>query len=775
MTSLSSRHFLGAVLAGFLVLLFFIPNLVRGKVPIPADALLGLYHPWRDNAIDGYNPGKFPTKNPLITDPILQTYPWRNLIVENFKRFDFPLWNPYSFSGQPLLGNVQSAPFQILNIFFFILPFKIAWSLQIITPPVLTSIFMYLMLKNLRLSTVVSVFGAFVLPISGFFLAWLEWGTVITTAMWLPLIILSSNKLFEKTSAFWFIALVLALSQTLLSGHWQTAFYVFIAFFLYAIYFFYHSRSLKNLSIIIFGFILALLISSVQTLPALEFIKLSARDIDQGYFPGREDWFLPIKHLIQLIAPDFFGNPATYNYWGIWNYAEFVSFIGIVPLSLAFFSISKRQKKSIFFLGLVIISLVLATQNPISKVPYLFNLLFISSTQPSRIIFLLIFSTCTLAAFGLDQFLKEKSPSKIFFISLLIPLVLVGLGLYTLIFSQSIPDWPNLAPARIALRNLIFPTLISLFFVIIALFKLLKMPLSLLIFAIFSISLFELFRFGYKFTPFSKMSWIFPDTKTTDYLQNQKRPFRIISLDRRIFNGNTPSVYRLEAVSGYDPLFLKDYAQLATAWESGKVEKAGSFNRIITPTNYDSVLTDLLNVRYIVAFDEISKPNFEKVLEEGETKVYENKRALPRAFFVNEIIKEENQQKSLSKIINGEIDIRKTAISQDVEFAKIDANTRVEFTTYGDQSFKLKTYTDVEVPLVIANVFYPGWRAYIDGQESPIYKVNYILQMVKVSPGGHSIEFKFKPQSFYNGLYLTAFGLVATAVFSIYLWRKKYL
>ncbi len=125
-------QYLGLLLV--IVFSFFAPKLITGKVPIPSDSLLGLYHPWRDNSYQGYNPEKFPVKNPLITDPILQTYPWRFISIENIKHLNFPLWNPYSFSGQPLLANVQSAPFGILNIIFLVLPFKASWIVQIILP-----------------------------------------------------------------------------------------------------------------------------------------------------------------------------------------------------------------------------------------------------------------------------------------------------------------------------------------------------------------------------------------------------------------------------------------------------------------------------------------------------------------------------------------------------------------------------------------------------------------------------------------------------------------
>ena len=152
MKKLFSRNLFVFLAAPLAVFLFFLPNLLKGTIPIPGDALLGLYHPWRDVSYHGFNKGKFPVKNPLITDPILQTYPWRKITLENLKEFKLPLWNQYSFSGQPLLANVQSAPFQIFNLLFLLFPFKLAWGFQIILPLVLGAFFMSLFLKSLKLS-----------------------------------------------------------------------------------------------------------------------------------------------------------------------------------------------------------------------------------------------------------------------------------------------------------------------------------------------------------------------------------------------------------------------------------------------------------------------------------------------------------------------------------------------------------------------------------------------------------------------------------------------
>lgn len=101
-----------------IVLVFFYPVIGSGKIPIPADTIVGMYNPWRDNIWNNYISG-VPFKNSLITDPVRQQYVWRKLAVDEMRKGNMPLWNPYSFSGTPLLANFQSAVFYPLNIFFF--------------------------------------------------------------------------------------------------------------------------------------------------------------------------------------------------------------------------------------------------------------------------------------------------------------------------------------------------------------------------------------------------------------------------------------------------------------------------------------------------------------------------------------------------------------------------------------------------------------------------------------------------------------------------------
>ena len=776
MLRLFSHNLFPLIVAPFIVFLFFLPNLVKDKIPIPADAILGLYHPWRDASYGGFNAGKFPVKNPLITDSILQTYPWRKIAINNLKQAKLPLWNPYSFSGQPLLANSQSSPFQIFNVLFLILPFKLAWGFLIILPLVSGAFLMALFLKSLKLHNEAVIFGSIILPFSGFFVAWGEWGTVVASAVWLPLILYAVVHLFKNLNPFYFLLLVLATSQSIFSGHIQTGLYVVLSSILFIFFLFLRSKKIIPIAICLLGIALGIAISAIQIMPTLEFVKLSARSLDQSYFQGRQDWFIPPQNLVQLFVPDFFGNPATYNYWGIWNYGEFVSFVGVVALIFAILGVFKQRNKITFFILLLILSLFLALENPLSKLPYTLNIPFISSMQPSRIIFLVIFSLSVISAFGVEAFLKSKEKIK----SILSPAIVMALIFILAIlqfFSVNIFGLiADESAKKIALRNLIIPALVTLILLITFPLKILKFPKKIIILAIFIVTIFELFRFTNKFLPFTKTQLIFPETKTTTFLANQQRPFRVLATDRRIFGGNSLSAYRVEAVQGYDPLFLKDYSQLVSSWNENKKVDAGNFNRIITPQNYQSPISNLLNVKYVASFDDISEEGFKKIYQEGETKIFVNENAFNRVFFVDEIIKVSNKDEELEKMFEESSNLENLAFSSEINFPKKESKNTgsFRFESYSDQHLALKVNVLEEAPFVISNIYYPGWRAYISGIEVPIYRVDYLLQAVIVPKGESLVEFKFSPQSFYNGFYVSLTAFLFTILTSLILWRKRF-
>lgn len=771
MKNLLHRIFTFPFIIIILLFAFFLPSLLKGKSPIPADTLVGLYHPWRDVSYENYNPEKFPVKNPLITDPILQTYPWKKLVIENIKSKQIPLWNPYNFSGQPLAANVQSSPFNVFNSLFFILPFNIAWTVFIILPVITLGLFLYLFLRSENIPRLAALFASTIFTMSGFMSSWLEWGTITYAMMWFPLLLFSINKITKKPSPLLFLILVFSTFQIIAAGHWQIALY-FISFSVLFILFNFFIRKRKKVFLVFLGMFLGLLITAPQILPALEFLASTARDQDQSYFPGRKDWFFPAQHLIQVIAPDFFGNPAKGNYWGIWNYGEFVSYISISALTFAVLGIVKRSKESLFYLLILAFGILLALENPVSRLIYKI-LPFLSSLQPSRIISVISFTLIVLSAIGAKYYFSKETSKKQILLTASIMAIFLGVIVSALIFTRDQSPQNAIIPYYVALRNSMLPSGLILISIILFLlgFFLRRQKIMFALFLL--IGLLEVFRLTYRFNSFSKESIIYPETEIINYVQSQEKPFRIISTSREIFPPNSNSFYNIEAVSGYDPLFLKDYAKLVSSWNGEKISESVSFNRIITPQNIESSLLNFLNVKYIASFENLKNENFELIRTEGKTKLFLNKSALPRAYFVESIEKVDSENEELEMLVSKNFDFQKKAVSREIEISVDGLQSEASVVEYNDQSLKILVKTNKPAPLIISNINYPGWKAEINGKQATLNKVNYMFQGMIIPQGESKITLKFQPASFNIGIYIALVALTASAYISFVLWKKR--
>src|SRR5690606_485479 len=81
-----------------------------------------------------------------------------------------------------------------------------------------------------------------------------------------------------------------------------------------------------------------------------------------------------------------------------------------------------------------------------------------------------------------------------------------------------------------------------------------------------------------------------------------------------------------------------------------------------------------------------------------------------------------------------------------------DSGAYVKLAEYGLNNLNFVSNNSRDGFAVFSDIYYPhGWKAYIDGQETPIYRANFLLRALKIPAGEHKIEFKFHPQKFYTG------------------------
>lgn len=104
-----------------------------------------------------------------------------------------------------------------------------------------------------------------------------------------------------------------------------------------------------------------------------------------------------------------------------------------------------------------------------------------------------------------------------------------------------------------------------------------------------------------------------------------------------------------------------------------------------------------------------------------------------------------------------------------------DSAAYVKLAKYGLNTIDYVSKNSKDGFAVFSDIYYQhGWKAFVDGNETPIYRVNYLLRGVRLPAGEHKIEFRFRPEKFYMGdniamvssllLWLTVAGSVFMAV-----------
>ena len=739
---------------------FSFPFFFQGKVPYPSDYLVNHFSPW-----SSYEKYWGPVKNDAMPDILGQIYPWRHLSIEALKNGEIALWNPYSFSGTTHLANYQSAVLFPLNFLFFILSFVNAWSVLVLLQPLLAGTFTYLFLRTIKVSREGSILGAVSFMFCGFITTWLEYTTLGYAILFLPLALFGVEKYKERRIPIYLALISLSVPLSFLSGHFQTSLYFLLFVTSYLLFDFFQTKNKRRFALLFLSVCFGLLLSMPQILPSIEAYSYSLRS---ELFQKIET--IPFNYLPTFVAPDFFGNPVTRNAW-LGHYAEWNAYAGIIPFFLAIFVLIKRKKEIYFFAGAAVISLLLAFDTPLLDLLVNLRIPVLSTAAASRIIVIFSFSVAILAAFGFDEISKQLKARKfskelivwaVLSLSIMVILwviVLFGIGLN--------PDHK-----LIARNNMILPTLLFLSGAfVIGLSFLNKRLLALLGIVLILLVSFDMLRFARKWVPFEPKILVHPKVAITDFYP------KISSFERvhGNFGAENTVYYHLGGVEGYDAIYIKRYGEFISAVDSG-IPAPGPRSGVVFPKQgkYTAKALDLLGVRFVVhkvsddgkgwsyPFHLFSDNKFEEIFDDGAYRVFEIKDHVPRVFLTSDFIVETDDQKIIDTLFLESFDrTREIILEEDPKIAKaINKIGGAKIIRYGLNNVSVETENDVPSLLFLSDVWYPGWKAKVNGKESKIYRADYTFRAVVVPAGEHKVEFIYSPNSFKYGIILAGFGFI---------------
>jgi uncharacterized membrane protein YfhO len=80
--------------------------------------------------------------------------------------------------------------------------------------------------------------------------------------------------------------------------------------------------------------------------------------------------------------------------------------------------------------------------------------------------------------------------------------------------------------------------------------------------------------------------------------------------------------------------------------------------------------------------------------------------------------------------------------------------------------------------IIFSDIYYPGWKATVSGEETPIARANYILRAIRVPAGKHEVIMTFDPQTLHTTesiaySALAILGFIALANITLLIYRKK--
>ncbi len=153
----------------------------------------------------------------------------------------------------------------------------------------------------------------------------------------------------------------------------------------------------------------------------------------------------------------------------------------------------------------------------------------------------------------------------------------------------------------------------------------------------------------------------------------------------------------------------------------------------------------------------LSPQRWKLIGSDGEAELYENLKALPRAWFVKETLKL-SEADMLHTITSGRLpdgrqfDPAQTALVEaDIPLPQAD-NAGISITRYEPQRIELQVRNQQPGFIVLSEIDYRGWEAWIDGVKTPIHRTDYALRGISVPAGQHRIEFVYRPLSFSVGV-----------------------
>jgi Bacterial membrane protein YfhO len=755
------------------------------KIDVLALGVIGLFclYLFRDIVLSGHL---------LIGDDFVTFYLGMKKFLYDEVRLhhEIPYWNPYIFGGMPFWAHFESTIFYPLGFLFYLVSPEKAYGYTMFLHFFLAGLFMYLLTRSVGVSEVGGFIASAVFACNGFLMAILFLGHMspVESYIWLPLVIYFVNRAV-RADGIWRNAIIAGTlwGVQILAGAPQDAFYTFLASALFLLCMAGGGKAVRQtvtrlLSIALLVFVVGAGLSCIQILPALELIHESVRAALDSY-----EWStlasFPLQGIITIFMPHFFGNYADGSIWVSntpWSIPQQNLYTGVLPVVLlGFLSLKGRVEKKIVLFGVLLagVSLILAFGHHtfIYKLVYLLPG-FDRFRAPSKIMVLWGFSMALLAGIGMDglfSYLRKESIRRLYpiLLSVLFLVALVTVFQFVpsavlrtfspFVLADAIPEKMPDAARLISSETQRLALVISFILLLILLLRKRVISQSIGAVLLCAVLLMDLGTVHGKAvrhddTVYAAIGRI---KQSVDAGLGQDRSLFRIGSFRYTLGANLEMVLGYQTVGGFTALFPSRYYDYMTRYSENKLPE-GWVSLFYGVTKHH-VFMDLLNVKYEIAH--------------GEKWIALRDSYLPRAFIVpGSMLLRKGE--ILDYLASEDFDPRKRILFEKEAFASeppplsfgsSSVSGMVEITHYGPDRIVLTAEASRASYLFLSEIFYPGWKALMDGQPVRILRGDYLFRVLELPEGRHSILLEFNPWTIRLGSIVSIVVLLLLGAFAL--------
>jgi hypothetical protein len=753
-------------------------------------------------------------KVPFFRDLGTYSYPIKYALAKSLQAGNLALWNHNMAAGFPLFAALQPGVFYPPAWLFALLPFFDAVRWTFFIHFVIAASGAYCLCRHWQCPVHLAVIGALTFALGGTTVSLSNLLNHFQSAVWLPWVILASERFFAEYSWKSFVILILILLCSLLAGSPEIYIFSMGLLLIDGLRLSVHERKLslaRPLLCLLAANLVVLALGMVQFLPTVELLQQSRRD-GPIPFPEASYWSLNPTSLVGLLVPDKETDsslPLGVRLFFARDVPFLLShYLGVLSLLAICVWVYLSSWKERFVMGaLTFGSLILAFGNFTPIYAFLFEQvpLFRILRFPEKFFFITFVLLFYVVVQGLGALHQSKDSVPKFPVIMLFSLLigLAGVYIYSRLHSERLSALlihlssgqaangtgaTTVASIYITLERQIGITIALLLVYFCASKALLRSSLH-YVFLIIIV----LFDLGTAHKPLQFLLDPAIVTKGDRVLPDAARE------SGRLFYYPTgknlhpstltvmgwPSYPKAAALSfenllpNAGVLYGFEYFQEIDALTRQPYNDFLNFANLLPPENR-VLLLRALNIRYVIAFQRLDFPGMRliKQFPQSFSWLYEVENPVPRVYVAAQAVYEPQAAKTLRLLSDADFDLRHKVL--------VDEKIGVGSNKRSDAEAKIIRYANSDVVihatlaasgvLVLTDSYYPGWRVFIDGKEGNILRANHFFRGVQLAPGTHRVEFRYEPLSFRIGLAISLISLLTLTAISlalVYVRRKR--